>query len=438
MRTRLPWILTGLFALTLAIYGPLRVANLAGKGRQPLIKWQPAFEALAAGKSPYSPADAAGEGEGFPGPPFAALVLRPFLAFGEVGGSLAFAAVKLALILWMLRACMALARAPGEAQAVELDALTAPPVPPWAWTLLIALAFRVLLSDVVHGNTNVLVAATIVAAAVAWRARLDALSGLLIGIGVALKLTPLIFVVFFLAKRSRDGLLGLFSGLLLFGLALPGATLGFAWHLELLGDYWSQMVAPFATLQGPGPMQANQLNQSLTGVATRLLTDQPAIEPRAGVWPDGHAVTLLRLQGNQVLWIVRALSLVLVAIAAWACSRSADRTRTGLEFGALAMVMLLVSERSWKHHYVPVVLPLAALAWLALSTTGPARRNAAIGLGAWALCAGATGSGILGDRGSDLAEAYGAFVIGALVLFAVSCRALLREPDAPAVAARSA
>ena len=277
-----------------------------------------------------------------------------------------------------------------------------------------------------------LVAATIVASAVAWHRRLDALSGLLIGIGVALKLTPLIFVVFFLAKRSRDGLLGLFSGLLMFGLALPGATLGFAWHLELLGDYWEQMIAPFATLQGPGPMQANQLNQSLTGVATRLLTDQLAIQPRAGVWPDGHAVTLLRLQGEHVLWIVRALSAALVGIIAWACSRSADRARTALEFGALAMAMLLVSERSWKHHYVPVVLPLAALAWLALTTRGPARRDAIIGLSAWALCAGATGSGVLGDRGSDLAEAYGAFVIGALVLFAVSCRALLRGPNATA------
>jgi hypothetical protein len=46
------------------------------------------------------------------------------------------------------------------------------------------------------------------------------------------------------------------------------------------------------------------------------------------------------------------------------------------------------------------------------------RRIAWAALAASALLHGASGSGVLGDRGSDLAEAYGAYLWGGLVLFA--------------------
>jgi hypothetical protein len=107
-----------------------------------------------------------------------------------------------------------------------------------------------------------------------------------------------------------------------------------------------------------------------------------------------------------------------------ACLRPARERRSGLaalgEFSMLALAMLFLSERSWKHHYVLSAFPLAFLAWHGLR----APRGSAVRIGAWialalaAALSGLTGSGVLGARGSDLAEAYGVHLAAGLVLFA--------------------
>jgi len=95
--------------------------------------------------------------------------------------------------------------------------------------------------------------------------------------------------------------------------------------------------------------------------------------------------------------------------------------------------MLFLSERSWKHHWVLLVLPVTFLCRYAWDrNASPAvRRTAVLGLVATAALHGLTGSAILGARGSDLAEAWGAFLLGGLVLFAACGRVLLRAERAP-------
>jgi len=90
--------------------------------------------------------------------------------------------------------------------------------------------------------------------------------------------------------------------------------------------------------------------------------------------------------------------------------------------------MLMLSERSWKQHYVTLFLPLAFLAWHALRAGSPpaVRRVAWSGLAASALLHGLSGSGVLGAWGSDLAEALGVFLWGGVALF-VACGWILRR-----------
>jgi outer membrane lipoprotein SlyB len=66
------------------------------------------------------------------------------------------------------------------------------------------------------------------------------------------------------------------------------------------------------------------------------------------------------------------------------------------------------------------MLPVAFLTWTALGPAGvdrTARRVAVLGLAASAALHGLTGSAVLGAHGSDLAEAWGAFLLGGVALF---------------------
>ena len=86
--------------------------------------------------------------------------------------------------------------------------------------------------------------------------------------------------------------------------------------------------------------------------------------------------------------------------------------------------MLLFSERTWKHHAVVLLLPLAALTYAVAVVELPRRvRNFAFGVlvASFILTAG---PGLLAGRAADLAMVYGTHTI-AFVLQAVAVGLLL-------------
>ena len=174
----------------------------AKQGRSALLKWRPDVEAVLAGDTVYG-RDAETLDEGFPTLPLTALVLAPFLALADVPANLLWSTLKVALTWWMLLAALRLA-SDGR------------PWPGWSTVLVLALSCRVLLSDLSHGNINILVGATLVAAAVTWSRGHDLRAGLWIGLGTVLKATPALFLLFFLWKRSPRAVFGWLLGLALF------------------------------------------------------------------------------------------------------------------------------------------------------------------------------------------------------------------------------
>ena len=129
---------------------------------------------------------------------------------------------------------------------------------------------------------------------------------------------------------------------------------------------------------------------------------------------------------------VATLAWLALCVRAREDSPHARASHTALgEFALVALAMLFLSERSWKHHYVLLMLPIAFLAWTAWNEQAPrrTRRIATVGLVATALLHGLSGSGVLGSHGSDLAEAYGVFLLGGLALF-VACGHVLRRSAA--------
>ncbi|QDU69964.1 glycosyltransferase 87 family protein [Engelhardtia mirabilis] len=406
-RARLALIVVACAIGIVALFG---VADRAAEGRQAILRWQPAFEALESGANIYARpegvVDPHATNEGYPTLPLSALFMGAVLKAGPVVGCLVFAAVKLACAALLLIGGVRLARTAG---------LELPLAAQW---LLLLLTLRVMLSDVSHGNTNLLVGATVVATALWWSTRRDGLAGGAIALGATLKVTPLLLLALPLARRSPLGLLGFAIGLLLFVVVLPGALLGFDFNLELIGAWYDQMLAPYLSSADPGPMQTQQINQSLLGAMSRLTTDSLAIEARGDTWPADVSVALVHLDPASFRCLHRAACAAVVGVFAAALVRRPVRHLALAHVSLGALAMLLVSERSWKHHHVTLALPIAWCCGVAFSAA-PVRERAVATAALVASLAGhaLSGSGVLGDRGSDLAEAFGAFTFADLALF---------------------
>ncbi|SDM88712.1 glycosyltransferase 87 family protein [Allokutzneria albata] len=152
--------------------------------------------------------------------------------------------------------------------------------------------------------------------------------GLAVGFAAGIKITPAIFVVYFLVTRRYKAALvavGTFLGTVAVSLAVtPGNTL----------RYWS---GTFLQAERVGEV-ASPMNQSLNGLLARLFTvDKPPT----------------------VLWLGVAL---LAALAGFSVAVMAHRRgQTLLAFTVVGMTGAAVSPISWSHHWVWFV-PLAIVA----------------------------------------------------------------------------
>jgi alpha-1,2-mannosyltransferase len=150
--------------------------------------------------------------------------------------------------------------------------------------------------------------------------------GMLIGIAAAIKLTPAVFVLFFLLRRDyRAAVTSAVSG-------MAATAIGFVVAPAQSWEFWSD---PAGGVSG-SPFFSNQTFEAML--------------VRAGV--DGTPRT--------VAWLL--LSVALLALAAPAIRRAP----APLALVTLAAVGLLVSPTSWSHHWVwvaPALLVAAATAW---------------------------------------------------------------------------
>ena len=152
--------------------------------------------------------------------------------------------------------------------------------------------------------------------------------GLLTGIAAAVKLTPAVFVVYFVltgqwrAAGREAAAAGAVT--LLTALALPRES----WR------YWSVLV--WQDRQGPTTFAGNQ---NWTGLVTR---------------PFGSA-------GGATI-AVAVLDLLTLAVAVRATRRAATAGYPLTALAAVAVAGLLISPISWSHHWVWVVVMIAALA----------------------------------------------------------------------------
>src|SRR5581483_2328862 len=192
-------------------------------------------------------------------------------------------------------------------------------------------------------------------------------------------------------KRAWRCLAGCAAGLLLFawpGL-VPGAVLGFGENQQQFVSWYRTMVRPYLV---ENKVESKYANQSLVGVVHRLATHSPSA---AEYNPDQDRYVplaydnFLNLNPAAAKLIVLACEALFAALVVWRCRTPLDARRgwrLGAEFAVVALGMLLFSERTWKHHCVTLVLPLAVLCYyLAVEARGAARAWVIAGLAAAAL-----------------------------------------------------
>ncbi|MCV7195809.1 glycosyltransferase 87 family protein [Mycobacterium angelicum] len=157
--------------------------------------------------------------------------------------------------------------------------------------------------------------------------------GLLLGLGIALKLTPAVFLLYFLLRRDNRAAV---TAVLSFVVA---TLLGFvlAW-----GDSWQYWTQTLHHTDRIGEAALNT-DQNIAGALARLGLGE-------------HAAKLL--------WLVACL--LVLAATVWAMRRVLRAGEPTLAVICVALFGLVVSPVSWSHHWVwmlPAVLVTGVLAW---------------------------------------------------------------------------
>ncbi len=357
----------------------------------------------------------------YPNPPIMALLLRPIAELPPNEG---------ALVWFYLKVGMALA---AMGMAFRLIETPEQPFPAWAKAITVLLSLRPIMGDLMHGNVNLFILFLVMGALFAFRRGRDLPCGILLGLAIACKVTPALFVPYFLWKRQWKVVAGCAVGLFLFLGPIPGLFLGQEKNLELLRDWADLMIKPFVVSGKVFYSEHN--NQSLPGLVTRLLTASPSFSTYVN---DIYTPTLYHnvatLSARQADIIVKAFVLLFAGLGIWAC-RTPTTPRAGwrlpAEFSVVLLGMLLFSERTWKHHCVTLLLPFAVIVYfVAVGRAGPRLRAYLIGtLVAAALLMLATSTGPLGDHLGKMAQVYGAYVWTYLLLIAALV-VMLRQPPA--------
>lgn len=269
-------------------------------------------------------------------PPFAAVFFVPVALLGLVVARVMVTTLSVAALVLALALSVRSARPQWSARG--------------CWTAALLVAAAVLFTDPVYwtlafGQINLLLMAVVLVDVLALRVPLP--RGVLVGLATAVKLTPGIFILYFVLTRR-------FWAALTAGAVVAGSiAVGFLAAPASSREYWTRLVFEPRRVGGVEFVG----NQSLHGAAARLAG---GVQAGAAWWAAAVAVALLA-------------GLVCTALAA----------RKGHELLAVALCAvtgLLVSPISWNHHWV-WALPVAVVLWArCLDLREPARLAAA---GAW-------------------------------------------------------
>lgn len=403
--SRRRWFILGVLLLfiALSVQYTLKITR-RGEGSSAFNRWRPQVLAMADGEDSYVKFS-------YPNPPMMALILLPYYLLPELAGALAWYYTKVALTLLALMWTFRLVEDPER------------PFPDWAKALAVLLSLKPIMGDLTHGNVNLLILFLCVAALYAYQNRHEVGSGVLLGLAIVCKVTPALFLPYFVWKRAWKTLIGCVAGMLLFYVIVPSVYFGPSRNAELLGSWGNLMVKPFLSGQIAYP---EYFNQSIPGLVARLLTDSPSdtewVEHREQIPVAYHNLaTLGPIAVKAIMLGCMALFSAVVVLVCRTPSAQRCGWRFAAEAGIVLLGMLLFSERTWKHHCVTLCVPLAVLCYRLAWEEGRRRLGIAAALIATLVLMASTSTLGVGERLDDLgrlSQVYGAYVWAFVILVA--------------------
>ncbi len=367
------------------------------KGRSAINRWAPQIQQLEAGED-------INRNYNYPNPPIMALILWPIselITINPVAG---------ALVWFFLKALMAMVCFVWVFRLVETPEK---PFPAWAKLLTAALSIRPIVGDLSHGNVNIFILFLVVASLYAFSRSRDYLAGIALALAIACKVTPALFVAYFLWKGAWRVLLGTAAGLALFFLFIPAAFLGWDQNLQSLKSWIEVMIVPYVV---GGYVTPEHNNQSLPGLIARMFTHAPSFSTYIGdYYIPLRYDNIADIGAGGAKWLVKFFMGLFALLVIWKCrtpihstspqgsDKSPQRqqgTRLAAEYSLICVGMLLFSERTWKHHCVTLLLPFAVLCYGLANAEWNRRRRAlllSIVIGATLFMA-TTGTGLMGEN----------------------------------------
>ena len=401
-------IVLGISALRYAdkIRKPSRDGTLT---KSAFLRWRGQILALDAGEDIYQKYQ-------YPNPPVQALILLPLTRLSPIPGAMTWFTLKviMAVVSWWW--------------AYRLTVGTGGRLSTISLFIAILFTLHPVLGDLSHGNVNIFIAFLVFASLECLRRRLDFSAGLVIALAVACKVTPALFVPYFVWKRLWWAVAGSCLGCVLWLAIVPGIALGFQHNRDLTMSWYETMVRPFLV---EGKVNGEHANQSLPGLVTRLLTETPSdTEYDEGgdhvVAKEFHNVADIGRPGAKR--VIRVWQLGYTLLGIWLLRNRIDRVtdpRSGIivaaEYSFIILGMLLFSERTWKHHGVVLMLPfLVSATFYAARSTGSRLRAGLAVANILAFLLIAAPSLLGGDR-QDEALAYGSHTLVFLIFFTQIC-----------------
>jgi alpha-1,2-mannosyltransferase len=275
-------------------------------------------------------------------PPFAALVFgllarlpqaAALTLFNAAGVVVAVLAAARTVRYWSAKTdWRATFRSPGNGWAAAALVLAVLNLGPWRETLAFGQINALLMG---------LIAADLLARNRRWARGVPG-SGFLVGVAAGIKLTPLVFGLYYLVRRDWRGLANMAAGFT--------ATIVVGWLLRPAESlqFWFQMLPDTSRMGGAGYVD----NLSLKGALLHF-----------GV-PEAYVTAP---------WLV--LSLAVVVLGAGVIKAASDQGARVVAVSATALTMLLISPVSWSHHWVWVAAVFPAFAWTLRETP---RRHAGL------------------------------------------------------------
>jgi hypothetical protein len=388
------------FALALVfVYVSIQYIVKVSKSKSAINRWAPQIQQIEVGED-------INRQYNYPNPPIMALILWPFselITHSPIAGALVWFYLKLGMAVFCLGAVFRLVESADR------------PFPPWAKALTVVLSIRPILGDLSHGNVNIFILFLVVGSLIAFSRGRDLIAGTLLALAIACKVTPALFVAYFVWKRAWKVLAGTAIGLVAFFLIIPSLVLGWELNWRSLMSWIDVMILPFVT---GGFVTPEHNNQSLPGLIARLLTVAPSYSTYIGgeYFPMRYD-NIADIGPHAAGLLVKGFMALFALMVIWTCrapiaepGRPVRDVRRGwrltAEYSLICLGMLLFSERTWKHHCVTLLLPFAVLCYgLAGVEWSKRQRRFFLGVMAGAIVLMTTTStGIFNERFNKVAD----------------------------------